>query len=114
MNRRHFLLLFSLFFIGCITPKAHENPKTTEELRHILQDFHMKLRWGLRDQAAAYTTADYRNEFLGRYEELDELCERSQAQATDGAQALHLSRLFLLDALETNGVTRDTTGDGRH
>ena len=57
---------------GCLTPKAHENPKSADELRIILQDFHMKLRWGLWEQAAAYTAPVYRNEFLGRYEELGE------------------------------------------
>ena len=58
--------------VGCLTPKAHENPKTTDELQHVLRDFHMKLRWGLWEQAAAYTSGDFRNEFLGRYEELGE------------------------------------------
>lgn len=67
---RILFLLLVLTFTGCITPKVHENPKTTEELRTILQDFHMKLRWGLWDQAAAYASDDYKNEFLGRYEEL--------------------------------------------
>jgi len=64
------LALIVLFVAACITPKAHENPKTTQELRLILEDFHMKMRWGLWEQAAAYTTDTYRNQFLGRYEEL--------------------------------------------
>ena len=66
------LLLITLCIVigGCLTPKAHENPKTADELRVILQDFHMKLRWSLWEQAAAYTAPAYRNEFLGRYEEL--------------------------------------------
>ena len=66
------LALIVLFVAACITPKAHENPKTTQELRLILEDFHMKMRWGLWEQAAAYTTDTYRNQFLGRYEELGE------------------------------------------
>lgn len=66
-----FLFAFC-FAAGCVTPKAHEDPKTTQELRHVLQDFHMKMRWGLWEQAAQYTTDNYRNEFLGRYEELGE------------------------------------------
>lgn len=68
---RFFLLLLTVASLcGCLTPKAHENPKTADELRVILQDFHMKMRWGLWEQAAAYTSPTYRNEFLGRYEEL--------------------------------------------
>ncbi len=67
---RSLLLILLLVLPGCLTPKAHENPKTADELRTILQDFHMKMRWGLWEQAAAYTSPDYRNEFLGRYEEL--------------------------------------------
>lgn len=65
-----FLSLLVLTLTGCLTPKAHENPKTTQELQVALQDFHMKLRWGLWEQAAAYTADNYRNQFLGRYEEL--------------------------------------------
>ncbi len=73
MNALRLLLLVSLVLsTGCLTPKAHENPKTTQELRHVLQDFHMKMRWGLWEQASAYTTDNYRNEFMGRYEELGE------------------------------------------
>ena len=64
--------LLVLLLAGCLTPKAHENPKTTQELQVALQDFHMKLRWGLWEQAAAYTADNYRNQFLGRYEELGE------------------------------------------
>ena len=67
---RLFLLTLLVVLSGCLTPKAHENPKTADELRTILQDFHMKMRWGLWEQAAAYTAPEYRNEFLGRYEEL--------------------------------------------
>lgn len=66
------IVLFSLALAGCLTPKAHENPKTTQELQTVLQDFHMKLRWGLWEQASQYTTDNYRNEFMGRYEELGE------------------------------------------
>lgn len=65
-------LLTLVLLAGCVTPKAHEDPRTTQELRHVLQDFHMKMRWGLWEQAAQYTTDNYRNEFLGRYEELGE------------------------------------------
>lgn len=64
------LIALAALLTGCLTPKAHENPKTADELRVILQDFHMKMRWGLWEQAAAYTAPAYRNEFLGRYEEL--------------------------------------------
>lgn len=69
---RSCVMLFAVLLLGagCLTPKAHENPKTADELRIILQDFHMKMRWGLWEQAAAYTAPLYRNEFLGRYEEL--------------------------------------------
>lgn len=69
---RILFLLLPLLLVGCITPKANENPKTVDELRTVLQDFHMKMRWGLWEQAAAYTSPEYRNEFLGRYEELGE------------------------------------------
>lgn len=73
MKRRLFLTLALVFlFTGCLTPKANEKPKSASELRYILQDFHMKLRWGLWEQASAYTAASYKNEFMGRYEELGE------------------------------------------
>lgn len=72
MRIQSLLVAVLLFFTGCLTPKAQENPKTTDELRTVLQDFHMKLRWSLWEQAAAYTSPDFRNEFLGRYEELGE------------------------------------------
>jgi hypothetical protein len=65
-------ILFLALLPACITPKAHEKPKSTQELRVVLQDFHMKMRWGLWEQAVQYTTDNYRNEFLGRYEELGE------------------------------------------
>lgn len=68
-----YLLLFALAALslpGCLTPQKHTQPKETAELRHAVQDFHMKLRWGLWEQAAAYTFEGYRNEFMGRYEEL--------------------------------------------
>lgn len=66
------VILLAVSLTGCLTPKAHENPKSTQELRVVLQDFHMKMRWGLWEQAVQYTTDNYRNEFLGRYEELGE------------------------------------------
>lgn len=71
---RKIILIISLLTLvgGCLTPKAHENPKTTQELRLVLQDFHMKMRWHLWEQAAQYATDNYRNQFLGRYEELGE------------------------------------------
>lgn len=64
------ILLVAVVLPGCITPKAQENPKTTSQLRTVLDDFDMKMRYGLWEQAAAYATPDFRNEFLGRYEEL--------------------------------------------
>ena len=35
-------------------------------------------------------------------------------KGASAAQALHLARLFLLDALETNGVTVENARDGVH
>ena len=35
-------------------------------------------------------------------------------KGANAAQALHLSRLFLLDALETNGVQVENTDNGAH
>ncbi len=70
--RTFLCILLVALLAGCITPKAHENPKSTQELRVVLQDFHMKMRWGLWEQAVQYATDNYRNEFLGRYEELGE------------------------------------------
>lgn len=35
-------------------------------------------------------------------------------KGANAAQALHLSRLFLLDALETNGVQVENAGNGVH
>ena len=102
MKRRHFVLLASLFVFGCITPKAHENPKTTEELRTILQDFHMKLRWQLWDQAASYATDDYRNEFLGRYEELGEDFKIVN---------LEIKTVTLDDPISTVDVEQESYGD---
>lgn len=91
-------LLTVITLSGCLTPKAQENPKTADELRTVLQDFHMKLRWGLWEQASAYTAPDYRNEFLGRYEELGE-----DFKITD----LEIKQVTLADPVSTVDVEQE-------
>ena len=67
-----FALVVTALSPACFTPQKQTNPKDTADLRQSVQDFHMKLRWGLWEQAADYAVGGFHNEFLGRYEEFGE------------------------------------------
>ena len=52
--------------------KEKNRPKESTDLRFVVSQFHMKMRWGQWEQASAYVEPEYRQRFMGRYEELGE------------------------------------------
>lgn len=59
-------------FLACSGPQQPPTTKTTTDLRTTVQDFHVKMRWGMWEQAAAYVAPSYRPSFEARYDELGE------------------------------------------
>lgn len=69
---RFLFLLFSLFLVACAPSQKHLDTKETTDLKPTLADYHMKMKWGLWEQASLYIHPSKRQEFLGRQEELGE------------------------------------------
>lgn len=69
------LCLFGLlaFSFGCAHGTDKQlNPKESADIRTIITDYNMKLKWGMYDSAALYIAPAKRQEFLGFYEEKGE------------------------------------------
>jgi len=45
------------------------NPKDSADIRLIVTDYNMKMKWGMYDAASLYILPAERQEFIGRYEE---------------------------------------------
>ena len=72
MNRKALILcLFLIVSVDCSAAmkKNKDLPKESTDLRYVVGQFHMKMRWGLWEQASAYVQDEYRSRFIGRYEE---------------------------------------------
>ncbi len=48
------------------------DPKESTDIRLVLNDYNMKMKWGMYDAASLYIMPDERQEFIGRYEEKGE------------------------------------------
>lgn len=67
--------LFGLlaFSFGCAHGTDKQlNPKESADIRTIITDYNMKLKWGMYDSASLYIAPAKRQEFLGFYEEKGE------------------------------------------
>lgn len=68
---RSLIVIVMLLMVGCSAAmnKNKDKPKETTDLRVIVTQFHLKMRWGQWEQASAYLQPEFRNRFSGRYEE---------------------------------------------
>lgn len=68
------LILLFIALTGCSAAmkKSKDLPKESTDLRFVVTQFHLKMRWGQWEQASAYVQPDFRQRFIGRYEELGE------------------------------------------
>lgn len=58
----------ALSWLGCAASPDHIDD--TVALRHSVQEFHKNLRWARYQEASIMVSPEYRNTFIGRYEEL--------------------------------------------
>lgn len=58
----------ALLWTGCAASPDHLDD--TVALRHSVQEFHKNLRWARYQEASIMVSPEYRNTFIGRYEEL--------------------------------------------
>lgn len=63
-------LALSLTLAACAASPDHIDDGIA--LKNSVQEFHKNLRWARYQEAALHVSPDYRNTFLGRYEELGE------------------------------------------
>jgi hypothetical protein len=57
-------------FLACTGAQPAPDTRTTTDLRTTVEDFHLKMRWGMWEQAAAYVAPEYLPSFEARYDEL--------------------------------------------
>ncbi len=73
--RRLMLLTFVIVssvaaLFACSGAQPPPDTKTTTDLRTTVTDFHLKMRWGMWEQAASYVAPEYLPTFEARYDEL--------------------------------------------
>lgn len=68
------VLVFALLLImvGCAPNQKNRDVKETTDLKMTLTDYHMKMKWGLWEQASLYIVPAQQEGFLGRHDELGE------------------------------------------
>lgn len=69
---RFFALLVFVLLAACTPNQKHIDAKDTTDLKERVTDYHMKMRWGMWDQAAQYIDPRFKQAFLGEMEERGE------------------------------------------
>lgn len=64
-------LLIALLVTAC-AGRQSPHPSDAAQLRPTVEQFHLKMRWSLWEEASAHTTDNYRHQFLGAWEERGE------------------------------------------